>query len=100
MGTIICGLNLYNLKYVFETDCPNDLMTGFSSTLLDVSSLLEEIGRRWRLCDEGEGPVRLDGDKGGNRDSRFDVCGPGIEFFAKVHGLDATHTKCQTNRWN
>ena len=97
---IIRGLNLCNLEYVFETDCADDLMTGFASALLDVCSLLEEIGRRWRLCDEGEGPVRLDGDKGGNRDARFDVCGPGVEFFAKIHRLDTTRTKCRSNRWS
>ena len=97
---IIRGLNLRNLEYVFETDRPNYLMTGLSSALLDVGSLLEEIGRRWRLCDEGERPVRLDGDKGGSRDARFDVCGPGVEFFAKIHRLDATRTKCRTNRWS
>lgn len=97
---IIRGLNSCNLEYMFETDRPNDLMTGFSSSLLDVSSFLEEVGRRWRLCDEGEGPVWLDGDKGGSRDARFDVCGPGVEFFAKVHRLNTTRTKCRTNRWS
>ena len=97
---IIRGLNLCDLEYVFETDRPNDLMTWFSGPLLDVSSLLEEIGCGWRLCDEREGPIGLDGDKGGNRDARFDVCGPGVEFFAKVHRLDATRTKCRTNRWS
>jgi hypothetical protein len=96
----IRGLDLRNLEYVFETDRPNDLMTGLPSTLLDVCRLLEEVGRRWRLCDEGEGPVWLDGDKGGSRNARFDVCGPGVEFFAKVHRLDATRTKCRTNRWS
>ena len=97
---IICGLDLCNLEYVFETDRPKDLMARFSSTLFDVGSLLEQIGRRWRLCDESEGPVRLDGDKGGSGNARFDVCGPGVEFFAKVHGLDTTRTKCRTNRWS
>ena len=62
LQVIIRSFNLRNLEYVFETDRPNDLMTGFSCTLLDVGSLLEEMGRRWRLCDEGEGPVWLDGD--------------------------------------
>lgn len=62
LQVIIRSFNLRNLEYVFETDRPNDLMTRFSSALLDVGSLLEEIGRSWRLCDEGEGPVWLDGD--------------------------------------
>ena len=97
---IIRSLNLRNLEYVFETDRPNDLMTGFSGALFNVGSLLEEIGRRRRLCDEGEGSVWLDGDKGGSWDTRFDVCGPGVEFFAKIHRLDATRTKCRTNRWS
>ena len=97
---IVCGLYLRNLEYVFEADRPDDLMTGFSCALLDVRCLLEEVGRRWRLCDEGEGPVRLDGDKGRGGDARFDVCGPRVEFFAKVHRLDATRTKCRTNRWS
>jgi len=95
---IICGLDLCNLEDVFETDRPNDLVTRLASALLDVCSLLEEVGRRWRLCDEREGPVRLDGDKGGNRNARFDVCGPGVEFFAKIYRLDATRTKCRTNK--
>lgn len=59
---IIRSLNPRNLEYVFETNRPNNLMTGFSGALFDVGSLLEEVGRRWRLCDEGEGPVWLDGD--------------------------------------
>jgi len=96
---IIRGLDLCDLENVFETDRSDDLMTGLASALLDVGCLLEEVGRRWRLCDEGEGPVRLDGDKGGSRNARFDMCGPGVEFFAKVHRLDATRTKCRTNRW-
>lgn len=97
---IIRGLDFCNLEYVFETDRPDDLMTRFSSALLNVGRLLEKVGRRWRLCDEGEGPVWLDGDKGGSRNARFDVCGPSVEFFAKVHRLDATRTKCRTNRWS
>ena len=97
---IVRGLNLCNLKYVLETDRPNDLMTGLSSALLDVGRLLEKVGRRWRLCDEREGPVWLDGDKGGSRNARFDVCGPSVEFFAKVHRFDATRTQCRTNRWS
>lgn len=97
---IICGLDLCNLEYVLEADCPDDLMTGLAGALLDIGRLLEKVGRRWRLCDEGEGPIRLDGDKGGGRNPRFDVCGPGVEFFAKVHRLDATRTKCRTNRWS
>ena len=95
---IICGLDFCDLENMFETDRPNDLMTGLSSTLLDICGLLEKVGRRWRLCDEGEGPVRLDGDKGGSGDAGFDMCGPGVEFFAKVHRLDTTRTKCRTNR--
>jgi len=97
---IIRGLDLCNLEYVFETDRSDDLMTGLASALLNVGCLLEKVGRRWRLCDEGEGPVWLDGDKGGSRDARFDVCGPGVEFFAKVHRLDTTRTECWTNRWS
>ena len=97
---VIRRLDLCDLEYVFETDRPDDLMTGFSGAFLDVSGLLEEVRRRWGLCDEREGPVRLDGEKGGSRNARFDVCGPGIEFFAKVHRLDATRTKCRTNRWS
>ena len=95
---IIRGLNLRNLEYVFETDRPNELVTGLSSALLDAGCLLEQVGRRWRFCDEGEGSVRLDGDKGGSRNARFDVCGPSVEFFAKVHRLYATRPKCRTNR--
>lgn len=97
---IIRGLDLCNLENVFETDRPDYLMTGLASPLLDVGRLLEEVGRRWSLCDEGEGPIRLDGDKGGGRNAGFDVCGPGVEFFAKVHRLDTTRTKCRTNRWS
>ena len=94
---IISGLDLCNLEDVFETDRSDDLVTGLASALLNVGCLLEEVGRRWRLCDEGEGPVRLDGDKGGSRSAGFDVCGPGVEFFAKVHRLDATRSEEHTS---
>ena len=97
---IVRGLDPGNLEDVFEADRPDELMTRFAGALLNVCRLLEEVGRRWRLCDEGEGPVRLDGDKGGSGSARFDVCGPGVEFLAKIHRLDTTRTKCRTNRWS
>ena len=92
---VISRLDFCNFVHVFETDGAHYFMSGTRGSFFQAGDLLEEVGGRRRFCDKSERPVWLDVDHGWNWDAGFDVRGPGIEFFAKVHGFDTTRAE----RW-
>lgn len=81
----IGSFNLRNLVHVFEADGPNCLVAWSASSLLDACCLFQKIRHRWSFRDEGEGSIGLNGDQGGNWDSRGDIGCTSVELFAKVH---------------
>lgn len=80
---------------MFETDGAQYFMSGTRGTFFQPGDLLEEVCGRRRFCDKGERSVWLDVNHGGDWDAGFDVGGPGVEFFAEVHGFDTTRAE----RW-
>jgi hypothetical protein len=95
LEVIIPCLDFGNFVHVFETDGAHYFMSGTRGTLFQAGDLLEEVGGRRRFCDKSERPVWLDVNHGRDWDTGFDVSGPGVEFFAKVHGFDTTRAE----RW-
>ena len=82
---LICGLYLRNLIYMFESDCPYNLMAGSARSFLDARRFFEEIRHWGSLGDKSEGAIGLDSNEGRRGDSRFYVCSSSIEFLAEVH---------------
>src|SRR5262245_43424077 len=96
---LIRMLDLGNFIDVFYADGSRDLMTRSASPFFNTGCFFEKIRSRRRFSDKGKCAVRLNGDQCGCWYSWFYVCGPCIEFFAKVHRFDATSTKSGTDRW-
>lgn len=92
---VISCLYFSDFVHVFETDGAQYFMSGARGTFFQAGDLLEKVGGRWRFRDKSERSVWLDVNHSGNGDARFDVGGPGVELFAKVHGFDTTRAE----RW-
>ena len=95
LEVVVPCLDFGDFVHMFETDGAQYFMSGTRGTFFQAGHLLEQVGGRRRFCDKSERPVWLYANHSGNWDARFDVCGPGVELFAKVHGFDTTRTK----RW-
>jgi hypothetical protein len=62
---------------------------GLARTRLQVQRLLDEVGRRRRLGDEGERLVLVDRDHGRQRRAALFLLGAGVELLAEAHDVDA-----------
>ena len=99
LEVVVSGLDFGDFVHVFETDGTQYFMSGTRGTFFQAGDLLEEVCGRRRFCDKSERPVWLDVNHGRNWYAWFDMSGPGVELFAKVHGLDTTRTERWANRW-
>lgn len=91
-------LNLRNFIHMFQTNSARNLVPWFTGALLNSRSLFQEIRYSWRLSDEGERSVRLDGDQSGCWNTRLNVCSPCVKLLAEIHRLDSTSTESWTDR--
>lgn len=89
LEVVISSLDFGDFVHVFETDGAKYFVSGTGGSLFEAGDLFEQVGG-WRcFCYKTERPVWLDVNHGGNGDAGFDVGGPSVELFAKVHGFDA-----------
>jgi hypothetical protein len=95
---LVPRLYLRDFIHMLDADGSRDLMARLACSLFDTRSSLEQIRRRWRLGDEGEGAIRLNSYQGWCWDTGFYMGSAGVEFLAKVHGFDASSTQSGPNR--
>lgn len=93
----VCSFNFCDFVYMLQADGAGDLVTRFASSLLNPGCFFQKVCCKWCFGNEREGTVRLDGYQGWDWNAGLDMCGPGVEFFAEVHGFDTPGTKSRTD---
>src|SRR5690606_3535432 len=98
VGVQILHLDLGDLGELRARDLAAADLARLLRTRLQVRGLLDQIGRRGRLRDEGKALVGIDGDDGGGRRALVEPVGRGVERLAEFHDVDAALTQRRAER--
>src|ERR1700732_1682477 len=93
-GVEVCGgeiglLEFGNLFQLLARDLANFGGIGGAAAFFNADRLADEHGRRWRLHEEGEAAVSIDGDHHRNGQALLHLLGLGIELLAQLHDVHA-----------
>src|SRR5919201_1023341 len=97
VGVEVGHLGLRDLAKLVAGDAADLVLVRLAAALVDPGGLLDELGGRRRLGDEGERPVLVDADLYGDDVAALGLRGS-VVLLAEVHDVDAVRTERGTDR--
>src|SRR5450830_1482698 len=94
----VLHLGLGDFFELSTSDLANLVAMRTSRALVQLDGLLDQSRRGRRLDDEGEALVSERGEDHGQRQTRLNTLGLGVERLAELHDVQAALTQCRADR--